>query len=192
MATLQGVYRASVLDSRDPEGLARVRVRVAGMTDAEEGVESWARVAATIGQARGAWVLPDQGDEVLVSFEHGDARAPYVIGALWEATSNPPLTRDPDSMTVETARGQRLVLRDSPGSVHIQDAHGNAVTLSPSGITIAAAGSVTITASIVKVSAGLLTVDAGMSQFSGVVQCDTLVSNAVVSASYSPGVGNQQ
>ena len=33
-------------------------------------------------------------------------------------------------------------------------------------------------------------VDAGMSKFSGVVQCDTLISNSVISASYTPGAGN--
>jgi hypothetical protein len=29
-----------------------------------------------------------------------------------------------------------------------------------------------------------------MSKFSGVVQCDTLISNSVISASYTPGAGN--
>ena len=190
MATLQGVYRASVLDTRDPEGLARVRVRVTGPTAADAG-DGWARVAATIGQTRGVWFLPDAGDEVLVAFEHGDVRAPYVIGTLWNAKTNPPLTRDPDSVTVETSGGQRVTLRDSPGSVHIEDSNGNAVTLSSSGVAVTASASVTIHASIVKVSAGMVTVDAGMTTFSGVVQCDTLISNSVVSAVYSPGVGNQ-
>ncbi len=40
------------------------------------------------------------------------------------------------------------------------------------------------------ISAGMVSVDAGMSRFSGVVQCDTLITNAVVSASYTPGAGN--
>jgi hypothetical protein len=31
---------------------------------------------------------------------------------------------------------------------------------------------------------------AGMSKFSGVVQCDTLVTNSVVASSYTPGAGN--
>ena len=35
-----------------------------------------------------------------------------------------------------------------------------------------------------------MTVNAGMSKFSGVVQCDTLIANSVVSASYTPGAGN--
>ena len=36
----------------------------------------------------------------------------------------------------------------------------------------------------------VVTVNAGMAKFSGVVQCDTLMSNSVISASYSPGAGN--
>ena len=36
----------------------------------------------------------------------------------------------------------------------------------------------------------MVTVDAPMSKFSGLIQCETLISNAVVSASYTPGVGN--
>ena len=36
----------------------------------------------------------------------------------------------------------------------------------------------------------VVTVDAGMSKFSSVVQADTVISNSVVSASYTPGAGN--
>ena len=48
----------------------------------------------------------------------------------------------------------------------------------------------TVNAAQVAVSAGMVTVDAGMSRFSGVVQCDTLISNTVISATYTPGAGN--
>jgi hypothetical protein len=50
---------------------------------------------------------------------------------------------------------------------------------------------VTVTAPAqLSVSAGMVQVDAGMSRFSGVVQCDTLITNSVISASYTPGAGN--
>jgi hypothetical protein len=38
----------------------------------------------------------------------------------------------------------------------------------------------------------MMQVDAGMARFSGVVQCDTLIANSVVSSSYTPGAGNLQ
>ena len=96
-----------------------------------------------------------------------------------------------NSLVVETPGGQRVTLQDGPASVRIEDGNGNAVTLAATGVTVNASAKVTINASNVDVNASLVTVDAGMSRFSGVVQCDTLISTSVVSASYSPGAGNQ-
>ena len=208
MATLQGVYTATVLDNRDREDLARVFVRVPGVADA--GI--WARVATMMaGRNRGTMFIPDVGDEVLVAFEHGDLRLPYVIGALWNGKDKPPVSsadaattrmirsrsgvtfRIDDkatSLVIETPGGQRITLDDSAGSVRIEDANGNSVTLATSGITVTASAKVTLNASTVDVSAGMITVNAGMSKFSGVVQCDTLIANSVAAASYTPGAGN--
>ena len=36
----------------------------------------------------------------------------------------------------------------------------------------------------------MVTVNAGLSKFSGVVQADTVISNSVISSSYTPGAGN--
>src|SRR5437868_8202126 len=52
---------------------------------------------------------------------------------------------------------------------------------------VSAAAKVTITAGTAEISAATLTVNAGMSKFSGVVQADTVITNSVVSASYTPG-----
>jgi uncharacterized protein involved in type VI secretion and phage assembly len=211
MATLNGVYSASVVDNRDPDGLGRVRVRVSAPTDVIAG-DLWARVATMMaGRNRGTWFVPEVGDEVLVAFERGDAREAYVIGALWSAKARPPAEspadvklirsrngitlrirddRSNNALILETPGGQRITLQDNPGSVRIEDANGNSVMLSASGMTVNASATVTVNASRVEVSAGLLTVNAGMSRFSGVVQCDTMISNSVISASYSPGAGN--
>ena len=40
------------------------------------------------------------------------------------------------------------------------------------------------------VTAAMVTVNAAMSSFSGVVKADTVITNSVVSASYTPGAGN--
>ena len=74
--------------------------------------------------------------------------------------------------------------------MEIADSQGNSIKLEPAGITIRAASRVTINATELKVSAANLVVDAAVSKFNGVVQCDTLISDAVVSASYTPGAGN--
>jgi uncharacterized protein involved in type VI secretion and phage assembly len=216
MATQPGVYSASVLDNQDPKGLARVRVRVSGLADTPGTLDLWARVATLMaGPDRGTWFMPEVGDEVLVAFERGDVRVPYMIGALWNAKARPPADagdaaagvtvirshsgvtlriRDnvsEQSLIVETPGGQRLILQDAPGSVHIEDCNGNSVTLSVSGVTVDASAVVTLAASTMVINAGMVTVNAGMSRFTGVVQCDTLIANSVISASYTPGAGNQ-
>ena len=205
MATLQGVYTASVLDNRDREGLARVLVRVSGVS--ETGI--WARLATMMaGRDRGTLFIPEVGDEVLVAFEQGDQRAPYVIGSLWNGKAKPPVAdastklirsrggvtlridEKASSLVIETAAGQRITLQDGEGTVRLEDQNGNSVTLATAGITVTASAKVTVNASTVEINAGMVTVNAGMSKFSGVVQCDTIIANSVVGASYTPGAGN--
>ena len=206
-----GVYPASVTDIKDPDGLGRVQITLSGNRNA-----LWARIATLMaGRNRGSWFIPDTGDEVLVSFEAGDPGRPYVLGGLWNGSDQPPETMDgsgnnfkkilrsrngvkitlddqdgQESFKVETPGGRQITLKDGPGTVIIEDSNGNSIKFGTSGISITAAAKVTVNASQVNVSAGMVQVDAGMSKFSGVVQCDTLISNSVVSASYSPGAGN--
>ena len=212
-----GAYPALVTDVNDPDGQGRVKVQLPWAPDASGGVyEAWARLATTMaGSNRGTWLVPDRNDEVLLVFEGGDPRRPYVVGALWNGTDAPPETMDgagrnekktirsrngvvvtledkdaQESLTLQTPGGQKLTLKDGPGSVQIEDSNGNSVKLEPSGVTVTASAKVTVNASSVTVSAGMVSVDAGMSKFSGVVKCDTLITNSVVSASYTPGAGN--
>ena len=53
-------------------------------------VSDWARtVQPGAGKDRGALVLPEVGDEVLVGFEQGDFRRPYVLGGLYNGVDKP-------------------------------------------------------------------------------------------------------
>jgi len=212
-----GVFPAVVSDLKDPDSQGRVKVRLPWLADSGGSVyEAWARLATMMaGSNRGTWFVPDVDDEVLVSFEAGDPNRPYVIGALWNGKDSPPLSMDgagknykkqicsrngvkvtlddqdgQETLTLETPGGQKMTLKDGPGSVSIEDSNGNSIKLESAGITVTASAKVTVNASTVAVSAGMVTVDAGMSKFSGVVQCDTLISNSVVSSSYTPGAGN--
>jgi uncharacterized protein involved in type VI secretion and phage assembly len=212
-----GAFPALVTDIKDPDGQGRVKISLPWAADtAGAKYEYWARLATLMGgNNRGSWFIPDVNDEVLVVFEGGDPRRPYVIGALWNGSDSPPESMDgsgnnykkvirsrngvkvtlddqdgQEKLILETPGGQKMTLKDGPGSVEIVDSNGNSVKLETSGITITASAKVTINASQVAVSAGMVTVDAGMSKFSGVVQCDTMISNSVISASYTPGAGN--
>lgn len=191
---LHGVYEATVTDVLDPEALGRVRVRLTSrkVTGLDR---AWARLATLMaGDRRGTWFVPDVGDQVLVAFEGGDPRRPYVVGALWNDSARPPETMDAAGANprrvIATGGGTRIAVDDELQRVEIRDANGNSIVLEPSGISITASAKLTISASTVEVSAGMLTVNAGMSKFSGVVQSDTLITNSVVASSYTPGAGN--
>ena len=212
-----GCYPALVSDIKDPDGQGRVKVTLPWAPDTGGGrYEAWARLATMMaGNNRGSWFIPDVNDEVLVVFEAGDTRRPYVVGALWNGSDTPPESMDGsgnnyrkvlrsrngvkvtlddqdgrEQFVCETPGGQRITLKDGPGAVEIIDSNGNSIKLETSGVTVTAAAKVTVNASQVAISAALVTVDAGMSRFSGVVQADTVISNAVISASYTPGAGN--
>jgi uncharacterized protein involved in type VI secretion and phage assembly len=212
-----GVLPALVIDIKDPDDQGRVKVTLPWSVDAKGArYEGWARLATLMGgNNRGSWFVPDVDDEVLVAFEHGDPRRPYVLGGLWNGRDRAPESMDgggnnykkvlrsrngvkvtlddqdgQEKLVLETPGGQRITLKDGPGAVEVVDGNGNSIKLETSGITITAGAKVTVNAGQVAVSAGMVTVDAGMSRFSGVVQCDTLISNSVVSASYTPGAGN--
>lgn len=212
-----GVYPALVLDNKDPDGLGRVKVALPWSPDSSGGgYEAWARIATLMaGNDRGSWFIPDPGDEVLIVFEGGDARRPYVIGGLWNGLDTPPQsmdaggnnylkvirsrsgikitlddTPDQEMLVLETPSGQKVTLQDVPGLIEATDSSGNSVRIEAGGITVNASAKVTINASMVEVSAGMVTVNAGISKFSGVVQADTVITNSVVSSSYTPGAGN--
>lgn len=212
-----GAYPALVADVVDPDALGRVLVRLPWSPDpGGTGYEAWARLATMMaGSDRGSWFVPDVEDEVLVVFEGGDPRRPYVVGSLWNGRDAPPRRMDAagandiralhsrsgvaitfddsdgrESLTISTPGGQVVRLTDGPATVTLSDATGNEVQLAASGVRISSPGRVSIEASQLSVQAGMVTVDAGMSRFSGVAQSDTVITNSVVSASYTPGAGN--
>jgi uncharacterized protein involved in type VI secretion and phage assembly len=214
---LFGIYPALVSDIKDPDGTGRVKVTLPWSPDTgSDRYEMWARVATLMGgNNRGSWFIPDTNDEVLVAFEAGDPRRPYVLGGLWNGSDSPPESMDSsgqnnkkvlrsrngvkitlddqdgqEQFIAETPGGQKVTLKDGAGSIEIVDSNGNSVKLQSSGVTVNASAKVTVTASLVSISASMLTVDASMSKFSGVVKADTVISNSVVSASYTPGAGN--
>ena len=213
---LYGTYTALVTDIKDPDGQGRIKIKLPWTADDGGGYEVWARLAVLMaGNNRGSWFIPDPDDEVLVAFEGGDPRLPCVIGALWNGRDTPPEEMDgagnnfkktlrsrngvlitlddsdgQEKLTLETPAGQRLTLKDGPGSIEIQDSNGNSVKLEAAGVTLTAASKLTIQAGTMEVNAGMVTVNAGTSKFSGVVKSDSNITNSTISGSYLPGMGN--
>jgi uncharacterized protein involved in type VI secretion and phage assembly len=77
-----------VTNNTDPDKMGRVRVNYPALGPDVEG--AWASIASvSAGNARGVMMLPVVGEEVLVGFEHGDTRRPYVLGSLFNGSDLP-------------------------------------------------------------------------------------------------------
>jgi phage protein D/phage baseplate assembly protein gpV len=120
---VDGAVIGLVDDVADPEGQCRVRLRFPSLS--EDYVSDWARtVQAGAGAKRGLVVVPEVGDEVLVAFDQGDVRRPYVLGGLYNGKDAPDLGRfgllDSGKHSVDTRRfvsrkGHSITFSDADG-----------------------------------------------------------------------------
>ena len=148
-----GVAVAIVVDSTDDSGTGRIRVRYPWQGESAE--TYWARVATPMaGKGRGVYFLPEVEDEVLLAFEHGDARFPYVLGALWNGQDKPPESNENGENNIRSIKsrsGHVIRLNDTDGEEKIEiidksgkntiviDTAKNAITLtSEKDITLSA------------------------------------------------------
>jgi len=119
---IQGVVVGIVTNNQDPDGLGRVKVKFPWLSDVDE--STWARIAAPMaGDQRGVYFLPEVEDEVLVAFEHGDVRFPYVLGALWNGKDAPPASNDDGKNNVRIIKsrsGHVIKLNDEDGKETIE------------------------------------------------------------------------
>jgi uncharacterized protein involved in type VI secretion and phage assembly len=214
-----GAFLARVINVQDPNSLNRIQVRVYnvdGVNDQDGAV--WARVAVPFaGNNRGAFFIPDVGDEVLVVYLSGDSRFPVVIGGLWNGHDTAPdafggssvdrwtitgkagtkiaIIEDTSGPTIQfTTPGQLSgKMTDSGGgSIEFHDSMQTSIKIDSSGVTInAPTAQVQVTAaSSMSVTAPQLSVNAAMATFSGIVQCQTMIATTVVATTYTPGAGN--
>jgi uncharacterized protein involved in type VI secretion and phage assembly len=149
---IYGVVSASVTDTADPEELGRVRLLFPWLS--METVSGWARIAAPMAaDGVGVSFQPAIDDEVLVAFEQGDIRFPYVIGFLWGRLRPPPPRGDGDESVEQVIRSRRghtvrlvdtdgaeqIVIADSSGSLKIVlDTEQDQLTISAGTIVITA------------------------------------------------------
>jgi uncharacterized protein involved in type VI secretion and phage assembly len=113
-----GIVIGTVVDLNDPEKLGRVKLKLPQYNDEQS---TWARIASPMaGNNRGFFFRPEVQDEVLVGFENGEARRPYVLGALWSKVDTPP-PRDSD----ETKNNWRFIVSRSGHILKFDDTSGS-------------------------------------------------------------------
>jgi hypothetical protein len=89
-STINGNVIGVVTNNNDPDSMGRVKLGFPWLAPNYE--SDWARVVQVgMGKEWGNLFLPEVGDEVLVGFEFGDTRRPYVIGGLLNGKSSHPL-----------------------------------------------------------------------------------------------------
>ena len=161
-ARIAGVAVGIVTNNQDPDALGRVKVRFPWLSDEDE--SQWARVAAPMaGNDRGVYFLPEVDDEVLVAFEHGDIRFPYVVGALWNGKDAPPASNGDGKNNVRVIKsrsGHIVKLNDEDGkeTIEIVDkSEKNSIVVDTAKNTITITSDKDIT---LKASNGTITLDA--------------------------------
>jgi len=103
-AFANSVTVAIVTNITDPETVGRVKVKFPYLSEDLE--SDWCRVVSIgAGAERGIVFHPEVDDEVLVAFEHGDLRRPYVIGNLWNGQDALPDT----ALIADGAVKERLI-----------------------------------------------------------------------------------
>jgi uncharacterized protein involved in type VI secretion and phage assembly len=157
-----GVVVGLVTNNQDPDGIGRVKLRFPWLSDTDE--SHWARIAAPMaGKDRGTYFLPEVDDEVLVAFEQGDIRFPYVLGGLWNSVDTPPADnadgKNPLRL-IKSRSGHTIKLNDEDGkeTVEIVDKTGkNSIVIDT------ASNSITITSDkdiTLKAANGTIALDA--------------------------------
>jgi phage protein D/phage baseplate assembly protein gpV len=129
---IAGVVVGIVTNTSDPDGRGRVKLKFPWLSDDFE--SDWARVAHLgAGKDRGFVILPEVNDEVLVVFEHGDRRRPYVLAGLFNGVDASPYDVVDSSdgavnrRALKTRVGHELIFDDERGKeqIALHSADGN-------------------------------------------------------------------
>jgi uncharacterized protein involved in type VI secretion and phage assembly len=205
-----GLYPAIVTDLVDPDNLGRIEVKFPWLgSTGEQDVRAWATLISPYADDdQGFQALPEVDSQVVVSFEAGNLRRPYIIGACWNGRESLPVTPEPPNnkrviktrsqsilefddtrgaakITLSMQSGHKLELNDAAQSVTLTHSNGSVIRFT-------AAGQIEIQANAtVELTAAALNVHAPVATFDGMINCTTLTASVgVVSPMYTPGVGN--
>lgn len=204
-----GVYPAIVTDIvKDGENLGRIEVKFPWLGGDGGDVRALATLCTPYADDnQGFEMVPAVDSQVVVAFEAGDLRRPYIIGACWNGQEQlPESPQQPNNkrliktrsgsllefddtdgaakVTISMKSGHTMVLDDGAQEVKLVHSNGSMMKMN-------AAGQVSITANAtVEVTASAVNVHSAAAIFDGLIQCQTLITSSVVSASYTPGAGN--
>jgi uncharacterized protein involved in type VI secretion and phage assembly len=149
-----GITVCTVVDNIDCNRQMRVQLSLPWLP----GFQPWARVSnQSAGNGSGSHFIPQVGDEVLVMFNHGDVREPFVVGALHNAIDTPPSQNPADALSkrkIRTPVGhelefddllQKVTLTTNLSTTIMLDSQKAQISTPAATITLGVAGDVSIT-----------------------------------------------
>jgi len=126
---MPGLVEAIVVDNVDEAKLSRVKVKFPSLPkpaggDKEMPESYWARLVMPMaGRERGWVTIPEIGDEVLVSFMHGDFNHAIVLGSLYNGVDTPPYANEDEENNLrvfQSRSGHRVTFDDTDGEERIE------------------------------------------------------------------------
>ena len=143
---------ATVKENNDDKGQGRVKVAFDWQKNGK--TTNWVRVQTPNAGVSGAvpknrgWVfVPEVGDQVMVSYEHGNPDRPYVTGSVFHSGSGKGGDKDNKVKSIITRSGNAIVFDDETGSIVITDQTGKQLIMldGTDAITVMAKKSITLT-----------------------------------------------
>jgi len=143
---------ATVKENNDDKGQGRVKVAFDWQKNGK--TTNWIRVqtpnagvSGAVSKNRGWVFVPEVGDQVMVSYEHGNPDRPYVTGSVFHSGSGKGGDKDNKVKSIITRSGNAIVFDDETGSIVITDQTGKQLIIldGTDAITVMAKKSITLT-----------------------------------------------
>ena len=143
---------ATVKENNDDKGQGRVKVAFDWQKNGK--TTNWIRVqtpnagvSGAVSKNRGWVFVPEVGDQVMVSYEHGNPDRPYVTGSVFHSGSGKGGDKDNKVKSIITRSGNAIVFDDETGSIVITDQTGKQLIIldGTDAITVMAKRSITLT-----------------------------------------------
>jgi uncharacterized protein involved in type VI secretion and phage assembly len=154
--SMQGLQIGIVTDILDPQNEVRVRVRIPSISDSGDGI--WARLSSfQAGNERGAFFIPEVGDEVILGCINNNPDSPVILGKLYSSFNQAPFPVEEDnsiqgfvskqnlrivmndedrSVEISTNSGNKLLISEAKKGFELEDENGNKIVMNNDGITL--------------------------------------------------------
>ena len=151
--------------NNDPKNQNKIKVVIPVLNDQGDGI--WASLThAYTGDESGAFVIPEVGSQVVVSFIAENLKHPVVLGCLYTSTKKPYTSTEEENnlkafvtrskmkiefneeekeISISTPEGNNIVLNENKQEILIEDQNDNQIKTSSSGIELKSKKDIKIT-----------------------------------------------